>query len=182
MKTDNRIFGLDILRASAIMFVVIEHGAFLLTPKLSKLNGTIFGYEGVSIFFVLSGFLIGGILIKTLEKREGGKNVLLNFWIRRWFRTIPLYFLVLTILLILNWIFREGFGFSKTFPLNFYTFTQNLFYWHPKFFPEAWSLSIEEWFYLLIPLVLLFFIFLKKKCKDVCVLHNIKRIACHYTF
>jgi peptidoglycan/LPS O-acetylase OafA/YrhL len=147
------------------MFVVIGHGTFLLTPRMSKLSNIIFDYEGVSIFFVLSGFLIGGILIKTLEKREGERNVLLNFWIRRWFRTIPPYFLILILLLILNLILTKGFSFNKEFPLNFFTFTQNLFYRHPKFFPEAWSLSIEEWFYFLIPPIILFFIFLKRSVK-----------------
>jgi peptidoglycan/LPS O-acetylase OafA/YrhL len=152
-NTKSRIFGLDILRACAIMFVVVGHGKYLYpstTPKIiSKTISLIFGYDGVSIFFVLSGFLIGGILIKTLEKKRGEKKVLLNFWIRRWLRTLPPYFLILIILLILNLLFTEGFHFSKRFPLNFFTFTQNLFYRHPNFFPEAWSLSIEEWFYLL---------------------------------
>ena len=165
INTSNRIFGLDILRAVAILVVVIEHGNNLLPQKYAKIISDICHYDGVSIFFVLSGFLIGGILIKTLEKNRGKKNVLLNFWIRRWFRTIPNYFLILILLLIANFLFREDIGFSKTFPLNFFTFTQNLFYKHPNFFPEAWSLSIEEWFYLLMPPIVLLFIFLKRTVK-----------------
>lgn len=165
----NRIFGLDILRACAILFVVVGHGASLYpstTPKIvSRTINHIFGYDGVSIFFVLSGFLIGGILIKAFEKRQGEKKVLLNFWIRRWFRTLPPYFLILTTLLILNLLFTDGFLFSKIFPLNYFTFTQNLFYRHPDFFPEAWSLSIEEWFYLLIPVIILIFVFFKRSVK-----------------
>jgi peptidoglycan/LPS O-acetylase OafA/YrhL len=164
-KTHSRIFGLDILRACAIMTVVIGHGTYLLPSNLSKICSHIFGYDGVSIFFVLSGFLIGGILIKTLEKKRGQKRVLLNFWIRRWFRTIPPYFLILTILLISHLLFAKGFSFSKNSPLNFFTFTQNLFYRHPDFFPEAWSLPIEEWFYLLIPPIILVFIFFKRSVK-----------------
>jgi peptidoglycan/LPS O-acetylase OafA/YrhL len=161
-NTNSRIFGLDILRACAIMFVVIGHGNNLLPIAITN---KIFGYDGVSIFFVLSGFLIGGILIKTLEEKRGDKNVLLNFWIRRWFRTIPNYFLILVVLLILNMLFTDGFGFGGTFPLNYFTFTQNLFYNHPDFFPEAWSLSIEEWFYLLIPPIILVFVFVNKNVK-----------------
>jgi len=89
----------------------------------------------------------------------------LNFWIRRWFRTIPNYFLILIVLLVLNVWFTKGFTLTKKFPLNFFTFSQNLFYKHPAFFPEAWSLSIEEWFYLLIPPIILAFIFLNRNVK-----------------
>jgi peptidoglycan/LPS O-acetylase OafA/YrhL len=168
---NNRIFGLDILRACAVMFVVIGHGNYLLSKKYTFVINKFFGYDGVSIFFVLSGFLIGGILIKTLETKRSEKNMLLNFWIRRWFRTIPNYFLILIVLLTLNLLFTEGFHFTKKFPLNFFIFSQNLFYRHPNFFPEAWSLSIEEWFYLLIPPIILFFIFLKRNVK-VSVFHT----------
>ena len=163
---NSRVLGLDILRACAILFVVIEHSSYVFNSgTLNRINHNIFGFDGVSVFFVLSGFLIGGVLIKTLEKKQCEKKVLLNFWVRRWFRTIPNYFLILTILLLLNVLFTEGFSFDIKFPLTFFTFTQNLFYPHPTFFPEAWSLSIEEWFYLLIPPIILFFIFLKISVK-----------------
>lgn len=166
---NNRIFGLDILRAFAIMTVVVGHGTHLqpltLPVWVNKLIKYLFGYDGVSIFFVLSGFLIGGILIKVLEKKEFEKKDLLNFWIRRWLRTVPPYFLILTIILILNIIFTEGFKLSLKFPLNYFTFTQNLFYNHPYFFSEAWSLSIEEFFYLLIPPIIITFILLKQSVK-----------------
>ena len=96
--SDKRIYGLDILRALAILFVVVGHGKFLLPTKLYFLHEA-FVFDGVSIFFVLSGFLIGGILIKLLDKSQPAKELLVDFWIRRWFRTLPNYFLVLFILL-----------------------------------------------------------------------------------
>jgi len=161
----NRIYGLDILRAVAILFVVGGHGSFLLPEKYIDLTEKFFGFDRIAIFFVLSGFLIGGILIRTLERKRGEKNMLLNFWVRRWFRTIPSYFLILIILLILNILFKEGFRFSAKIPLAYFTFSQNLFSQHPGLFPEAWSLSIEEWFYLLIPLIILAFMFLKRSVK-----------------
>ena len=161
----SRIFGLDMLRTCAIMFVVIGHGNFLLPTEYSNIIEYICGYDGVSIFFVLSGFLIGRILIKAFQTKKDTKNILLNFWIRRWFRTIPNYFLILIMLMTVNLLFKEGFGFDKTFPLTYFTFTQNLFYASPDFFPESWSLAVEEWFYLLVPLIILIFISLKRSVK-----------------
>ncbi len=148
----NRVYGLDILRAFAILFVVIEHGSFLLPKPLKKIN-SFFIFDGVSIFFVLSGFLIGGILIKILNKDEITKNTLRSFWIRRWFRTLPNYFLILILLTVLNCLFTTDFALTSV--SKYFIFSQNLFEPHPPiFFPEAWSLSVEEWFYLTVPLLI----------------------------
>lgn len=147
----NRIYGLDILRALAILFVVAGHGAYLM-PKARYKYINFFIFDGVSIFFVLSGFLIGGILIKILKENILDSKLIINFWIRRWCRTLPNYFLILIILLLLNYIFNDNFSiYDKK---RYFLFAQNLFSEHPHFFPEAWSLSVEEWFYLLIPVIL----------------------------
>ena len=152
----NRIFGLDILRAFAILFVVIGHGKHLISPKFIKFN-QLFVFDGVSIFFVLGGFLIGGILIRSIDGNTFDKKLLFNFWKRRWYRTLPTYFLILTLLTVLNYLFIDNFSLLTTF--KFYTFSQNLFYDSPiGFFTEAWSLSVEEWFYLTTPLLIIFFI------------------------
>jgi peptidoglycan/LPS O-acetylase OafA/YrhL len=144
IEVDNkRIFGLDILRCCAVMFVVIGHSNDLLpTPIAHYLSYIVL--DGVAIFFVLSGFLIGGILIKLIDSKQVSWSLLINFWIRRWFRTLPNYILVLSILAV---FFRIDFGFFAKYA----SFTQNLYKVHPWFFPEAWSLSIEEWFYLIVP-------------------------------
>jgi len=155
----NRIYGLDILRALAILFVVIGHGAYLMPPARYKYVNY-FVFDGVSIFFVLSGFLIGGILIKILNNHGLNIKLILNFWKRRWFRTLPNYFLILTVLLILSALFKEDFVVTDKW--EYYLFIQNLFTKHPIFFPEAWSLSIEEWFYLLLPILLFIWIKLFK--------------------
>ena len=146
----NRIYGLDILRALAVLFVVLGHGTKLLFPTINRLTFYV-EFDGVAIFFVLSGFLIGGILIKILEKEDASGKTLWNFWIRRWFRTLPNYFLVLIILLVLSYLFIDGFALLSGY--RYFLFAQNLFTPHPAWFPEAWSLSVEEWFYLLIPLI-----------------------------
>lgn len=152
---ENRIYGLDILRALAILFVMLGHSQLLVTPNAAKFLHN-FVLDGVSIFFVLSGFLIGQILIKTITKEAFDLKKLKNFWIRRWFRTLPNYFLVLTLLLLLHTVFLPSFKTSQFW--NYYFFAQNIFTKHPTFFPEAWSLSIEEWFYLLIPVLLFLWI------------------------
>lgn len=157
-----RVFGLDLLRALAILFVVMEHGELLVPSGIIRKINHFFVFDGVTIFFVLSGFLIGGILIRTIEKNGINKNVLLTFWIRRWFRTLPNYFLILIILCILNLFFSHGFNYSHLY--KYFFFLQNLFERQGDFFPESWSLAVEEWFYLLIPLFIsIFIIMLKSK-------------------
>jgi peptidoglycan/LPS O-acetylase OafA/YrhL len=161
---EKRIFGLDILRSFAILLVVYGHGVYVL-PKSYKFYYLLpFPYiDGVSVFFVLSGFLIGGILIKILQKNEFTFKVLFDFWLRRWFRTIPNYFFVLTILVVFQFlVLKDNGGFNFTY----YFFSQNLTNGSPTFFPESWSLSVEEWFYLSFPLfTFIFNIVLKNKKK-----------------
>lgn len=161
---EKRILGLDILRSFAILLVVYGHGVYVL-PKSYKFYYLLpFPYiDGVSVFFVLSGFLIGGILIKILQKNEFTFKVLFDFWIRRWFRTIPNYFFVLILLIVFQVLMfddKGGFNFS------YFLFSQNLTHGSPNFFPESWSLSVEEWFYLSFPLLTFVLnIFLKNKKK-----------------
>src|SRR5690349_1477199 len=85
-----RVFGLDLLRALAILFVVASHGTSLMPKLLHQVMDHII-LDGVSIFFVLSGFLIGGILLRTFERHGVTVRVAIDFWIRRWFRTLPTY-------------------------------------------------------------------------------------------
>lgn len=153
----DRIYGLDILRALAILFVVIVHGSIYLPKKLQGISYLI-SFDGVTIFFVLSGFLIGNILIKLLEKNEATIKNLFNFWKRRWFRTLPNYYLILILLLmILPYIFYGGVSnpFRK---MEYLFFSQNLYKPHPHLFDEAWSLCVEEWFYLIVPIIIFFLV------------------------
>ncbi|MFZ1333404.1 MAG: acyltransferase [Flavobacteriales bacterium] len=154
--SSGRIFGLDVFRAVAILTVVATHGGSFL--NLSRFDG--FPYikliDGVELFFVLSGFLIGGILLDKINATEGfGPKQLVSFWKRRWLRTIPLYYLVL----LLNVVFAKT-GLAPNdlsqFNWRFFLFLQNFSTSFVDFFWESWSLSVEEWFYLSTPILILF--------------------------
>lgn len=161
-----RVYGLDVFRAVAIILVVLSHGAalagdiFWFLPSVPMLNGI----DGVELFFVLSGFLIGSILIKSIEKEEKfGVKSILTFWKRRWFRTLPNYYLILFLnVLFIKYEFKNGD--LNQFGWDFIFFAQNLYGSFHSFFWESWSLSVEEWFYIVLPLSIFGFrLFLSKK-------------------
>lgn len=162
-----RIAGLDAIRAIAILSVVFSHSFGILMPldKLPVIGRSVdvitdhlvpFGILGVELFFVLSGFLIGNILVKAfMDSGDFSFAEVRRFWVRRWFRTLPNYWLILTISILLYWLM--GLQEPNSEQLLLYFFSQNLV--HPPrvfFFNEAWSLSIEEWFYLTFPIVIFF--------------------------
>ena len=138
-----RNFGLDVLRAFSIWLVLAQHGGINI-PGLHPLK---IGGIGVEIFFVLSGFLIGGILFRELDKGNSLGKTLRSFWVRRWFRILPLYYLVL----LLKFIFVDHSIGSNI--LYYIFFLQNNFY-GIHFLEVSWSLVIEEWFYLFAPFFL----------------------------
>lgn len=155
-----RVFGLDVMRAIAILVVVDAHATIALKEYYSGAFWHHLLPDGVELFFVLSGFLIGGILIRSYEKKgnfDGG--LLLNFWTRRWFRTLPNYYLVLSGLIALALLRAWRSGLHHTLPpketlVKYFFFLQNFASYVPDFFPETWSLAIEEWSYITLPLVL----------------------------
>lgn len=144
-----RRFGLDAWRASAILLVVLGHASFFFLPLTKDLDVWYsLAFLGVELFFVLSGFLIGGILIGEFHR---GTFRLGQFWTRRWLRTLPNYFLFLALNVVL---YRAMFSAWPQFGL-FLVFLQNFAWPHPPMFSEAWSLSVEELFYVIAPLVTL---------------------------
>lgn len=150
-----RNFGLDIIRSLAILMVIVGH----MIPdkavnKILLLLSSVFRTYGVELFFVLSGFLIGKILINLFQK-EDYKSHIKNFYVRRWFRTLPLYYLAfLTYIFFLKY-FNHGINIFSGLYLKYLFFIQNFDIRYMKFFNLSWSLSVEEWFYLLLPLVFL---------------------------
>lgn len=152
MKDKERIFGLDLLRAIAILMVLCSHVLWIY-PKNNGLISfffELFGYWGVELFFVLSGFLIGTILFKMFVSNSFSLQAVLLFLKRRWFRTLPNYYLVL----IINLIIAYFIGYKVDRMGSYFVFLQNFSSSAPAFFPESWSLSVEEYAYLLLPLAL----------------------------
>jgi peptidoglycan/LPS O-acetylase OafA/YrhL len=153
---DKRIYGLDLFRTIAILIVLITHGR-LLSGDLFEDIPFILYIDGVELFFVLSGFLIGSILIKIIEKENGFNfSLLVDFWKRRWLRTLPNYYLILLAnLILINYGITSGN--IEDYSHKFLFFLQNFSNGKMPFYWESWSLSIEEWFYISLPLCILIF-------------------------
>lgn len=151
--TGKRILGLDLFRALAIILVVSSHGHFILNNYSFNIK-KIFNIDGVDLFFVLSGFLIGSILIDlVIQKRLSSFSVIFSFWKRRWFRTIPNYLLILLVNFILVF-YGVLDGDIEMFNISFIFFFQNFHKGFYGFYWESWSLSVEEYFYLFVPIIL----------------------------
>lgn len=151
----NRSFGLDVCRTLACLLVVFGHmlGHSKPDPVLQSLS--FLATFGVDLFFCLSGFLIGRILLKEAahwgEQRTRG---LTGFWYRRWMRTLPLYVFFFFISLRFDW--RGATTFADQF--QYLVFAQNFAWPMTDFYRLSWSLAVEEWFYYAFPLALLLMI------------------------
>jgi peptidoglycan/LPS O-acetylase OafA/YrhL len=148
-----RRFGLDAARAAAIVLVLVAHGAQFWMPYVQGLSVDIdriaflTGVYGVEIFFCLSGFLIGGLLL-DIQRRGGAAKAVKIFLIRRWIRTLPLYYLTFFVFLVpqIEPSARERLW-------SYLPLVQNLFTPMPigNWFGTSWSLAVEEWSYLILP-------------------------------
>jgi peptidoglycan/LPS O-acetylase OafA/YrhL len=165
MNQDNkRIFGLDLLRFVAIISVLLLHSTSALFNENPVIE--VVGFLGVEFFFVLSGMLIGTIIIKThVKEKVTTFSSIKVFWVRRWFRTLPNYYLMFIVYFILACISKNLPDIAGLRWVSYLVFLQNAT--TPEmnnFFGVVWSLCIEEWFYLLFPLLLILMqVFFKKK-------------------
>ncbi|MFN5341450.1 MAG: acyltransferase family protein [Roseiflexaceae bacterium] len=152
-----RRFGLDVFRAIAVLCVAITH----FTPLVIDpwvLNKDFVRWEryigalGVDIFFALSGYLIGVILLRMIPPLTD-MSLVKRFWMRRWLRTLPAAYVSAAVAIVLatpqNW-------------LDFFmriTFVSSLTpYYHSDEMRVWWSLASEEYFYLVFPLLLLLWV------------------------
>jgi peptidoglycan/LPS O-acetylase OafA/YrhL len=154
---NNRLHGLDTLRAIAIIIVLIYHYKVVVSSE--NLFGFIsqLGWTGVDLFFVLSGYLIGNQILSAISNKQDFSLKL--FYIRRFLRTLPNYYFVLA----LYFLFPVALSGTATAPLwSFLTFTQNLDMRAGETFTHSWSLCIEEQFYLIFPLIALLIAHVKR--------------------
>jgi peptidoglycan/LPS O-acetylase OafA/YrhL len=145
-RPSTRIHGLDTLRALAVTLLVLHH--YVLFVSDADTFGWVgeIGWVGVDLFFALSGYLIGNQIFKALRAPEGLS--LTRFYARRLLRTLPNFYAVLALYAL--WpAFR---GTTPMLPLwKYLSFTQNIGLEPGTAFSHAWSLCIEEQFYMLLP-------------------------------
>lgn len=152
-----RVAGLDLLRGLAAICVAVPH--FILIDRgSSTLEGI--SVVAVEVFFVLSGFVLGPQILRCTTD---GVAALRVFLLRRWMRTIPPYLLALSIMSLLTQRLFSGDFWRYAF------YVENLLSQHNEidYYPVAWSLSVEEWFYIIVPIALV----------AICRRRNVRQIA-----
>ena len=163
-KQKEYIYGIDGLRAIAVIMVFAYH------LKLPFAKG---GLLGVTVFFVISGFLITRILLQELDSTNTIN--LKNFWVKRIRRLLPAVLTMITVLIFISAIFNRVL-FTKTCSdflsvifcyNNWWQIFNNVSYFEnagaPSPLTHCWSLAIEAQFYLLYPLLLMFLTKFKNK-------------------
>ena len=155
LSTGGRLGGLDGLRGLAVTLVVVYH---LFPPVLRG------GFIGVDIFFVISGFLITGLIVA--ERERTGRFSPRRFWLHRARRLLPALVPLVLVACTTAWLIGGdvlvGLGWkllgAATFSYNWVSTAANSSYFgsgQPELFRNLWSLAVEEQFYLLWPLLLL---------------------------
>lgn len=171
LKPGTHLPELDGIRGIAVLMVVLLHAMFgIMTPEFQyQVPGPLYrfvfgGGGGVDLFFVLSGFLIGGILVD----HKDADNYFKIFWIRRAARILPVYLLLMATYVVAKQIGQNGAPWFHAFlmkdplPLwTYLTFTQNYFMaaentGGARWIGITWSLAVEEQFYLIFPFVVFF--------------------------
>jgi peptidoglycan/LPS O-acetylase OafA/YrhL len=169
LRPDTRIQELDAIRGLAILLVMVHHYSEALLDTATgpatalALPWLQLGRSGVDLFFVLSGFLIGGILMDARES----SNYYKTFYFRRFYRILPLYFIYLLVFCAGGYLTthvgtasRWAGTFHGDLPFwSYAVFLQNIFMAHTGGFGASWgrvtwSLAVEEQFYLLLPFVI----------------------------
>jgi peptidoglycan/LPS O-acetylase OafA/YrhL len=148
----DRLPGLDLLRCIAILWVMAFHSFVVggLGPDWSWLSR--YGWMGVDLFFVLSGFLIGTQVLVPLARGQGLS--LTDFYWRRALRILPAYWAVLALYTI--WPnFREALGMEPCWKFLAFVMNLSIDYSRNVAFSHAWSLCVEEHFYWFFPLLCL---------------------------
>lgn len=160
MRVSRRMVALDLLRAFAVLLVLGHHlrpldlalPRFLQPIAQSWING---GWLGVDLFFVLSGFLVSGLLFQEYQRH--GKIRIGRFLIRRGFKIYPPFYVFIAIVIYIQYSNYNYNLITRKQILAEVFFVQNYF---PGLLDHTWSLAVEEHFYLMLPAALLIFIVL----------------------
>jgi peptidoglycan/LPS O-acetylase OafA/YrhL len=168
-----RIGDIEFLRGIAVLMVVIHHANDNLfmwsSPALERFYTFFAGWSGVDLFFAISGFVIARDLVPRLQAAQGWhstKSMVLSFWLRRAWRLLPSAWLWLLIMLVAAVLFNDSgvFGSVRSnldatvagvFQFANFRFAQSFMNWPYGASFVYWSLSLEEQFYLLFPLLIL---------------------------
>lgn len=142
-----RIVSLDYLRGAAAISVALAH--FFLYHSVSSRLFEAISAVAVEVFFVLSGFVLADQVIYVASRTRA--KLLAIFLVRRWMRTIPPYVVALC---ATSWLMSE-LGTGDFYRYLFYVQNLTAQNNHSDYFAVAWSLSVEEWFYVVFPLVAL---------------------------
>lgn len=143
--------GLDGLRGVAILFVIFSHA---LLDRGINYYCYAFGMVGVQTFFVISGFLITTLLLK--EKVLKGRVSLKKFYIRRFLRLAPVAYLFLAIAAVLAYFLNLDLSTGAFLSAALYVKNLPIVLGHDRLVGHFWSLAIEEQFYLLFPVILIY--------------------------
>eukprot|EP00961_Rhodomonas_salina_P103450 1391750-Rhodomonas_salina.1 len=140
-----RAFCLDAVRGVCCLLVIIHHWRF--GPIPGPVRGTC--YIGVDVFFVLSGYLVGGSLIREAAR---GQLDVYKFFVKRSLRIYPMHYIFIVIVVTMDclWLGPETVTRQEVFGEMFYL--QNFV---GKLQGHTWTLAVEEHFYIILPLVLM---------------------------
>jgi peptidoglycan/LPS O-acetylase OafA/YrhL len=141
-----RQISLDVVRALAVILVILHHCALASVWLLPVQRG---GRVGVDLFFVLSGFLVSGLLFK--QQANEGRIRPIHFLIRRGFKIYPAFWVFIAWSFVGFYAIGKGLDWTKL--TNELLFVQS--YTKERFWGHTWSLAIEEHFYILLPFVLI---------------------------
>ena len=182
---------IDGLRAIAVVSVIFYHAENSI-KNFKILSG---GFVGVDIFFVISGFLITSIILKELKST--GSFSFKNFYIKRIKRIIPVLLFVFTITFPFIWLFfvpSSFIDFSKSLFSSLFFVSNHFFYLSGELYDSensllkplmhTWSLSIEEQYYIIFPLILtlIFKFFRNKMFKIFLLIFSISLLSMIYIF
>ena len=148
---NERNVSLDFLRFAAAMIVAVPHLIIFFKLSDHAVDLEIMTSMGVEVFFALSGFVLAPLIFRIVTTHDAVYENTRIFFIRRWMRTLPLFFFSAVLHFV---IFDPDWNLHA---FSYFLFLQNFAWSTPNYdyFSVSWSLAIEEWYYVVLPLYLI---------------------------